>query len=167
MSSSGFTYQDLMQVVELVEKSASFAEFHLKAGELEVHIQSRTHDAALAGERALPREAAPVLAALQASPAPAAAAESARPATPAAAAGVVIVKSPMVGTFYRAPEPGAAPFVDVGARVTPDTAVCIVEVMKLMNTLTAGASGVVVDIAVENGQPVEFGQVLVAIDTTR
>jgi len=73
------------------------------------------------------------------------------------------VKAPMVGTFYRSPSPGAKPFVEVGDRVEPDSVVCIIEVMKLMNTIHAGASGVVREIRVENSQPVEFGQVLLVI----
>jgi acetyl-CoA carboxylase biotin carboxyl carrier protein len=69
----------------------------------------------------------------------------------------------MVGTFYRAPEPGAHPFVEVGQRVEADTVVCIIEVMKLMNSIPAGCAGVVTHILVEDAQPVEYGQVLVVI----
>jgi len=69
----------------------------------------------------------------------------------------------MVGTFYRASSPGAKPFVEVGDRVEPDTVVCIIEVMKLMNTIHAGASGIVREIRVGNSQPIEFGQVLLVI----
>ena len=69
----------------------------------------------------------------------------------------------MVGTFYRAPAPGEAPFVEVGSRVTPGQPVCILEAMKLMNELEAEISGDVVEILVENGTPVEFGQVLMRI----
>ncbi|HEY3532297.1 MAG TPA: acetyl-CoA carboxylase biotin carboxyl carrier protein, partial [Casimicrobiaceae bacterium] len=77
--------------------------------------------------------------------------------------GMAVVKAPMVGTFYRAPSPGAKAFVEVGDRVEPDSVVCIIEVMKLMNTIHAGARGVVREIRVENSQPVEFGQVLLVI----
>ena len=69
----------------------------------------------------------------------------------------------MVGTFYRAPEPGAAPFVVPGVRVEPATIVCIIEVMKLMNSVAAGVSGVVTQVFVENAQMVEHGQPLLAI----
>ena len=69
----------------------------------------------------------------------------------------------MVGTFYRAPAPGEAPFVEVGSRVTPGQPVCILEAMKRMNALEAEISGDVVEILVENGTPVEFGQVLMRI----
>jgi acetyl-CoA carboxylase biotin carboxyl carrier protein len=74
-----------------------------------------------------------------------------------------IVVSPMVGTFYRAPEPGADAFVDVGSHVSEGSTLCIVEAMKLMNEIVAESTGEVVAIFVENGEPVEFGQRLFAI----
>jgi acetyl-CoA carboxylase biotin carboxyl carrier protein len=74
-----------------------------------------------------------------------------------------IVKSPMVGTFYRASAPGAAPFIDVGSSVKPGDTLCIIEAMKLLNEIDAEVSGVVKQILVENGQPVEFGQPLFVI----
>jgi|SRR3569623_53439 len=74
-----------------------------------------------------------------------------------------IVKSPMVGTFYRASAPGAAPFVDVGSSVKDGDTLCIIEAMKLLNEIDADASGVIKQILVENGQPVEFGQPLFII----
>jgi acetyl-CoA carboxylase biotin carboxyl carrier protein len=73
------------------------------------------------------------------------------------------VKSPMVGTFYRSASPGAAPFVEIGDTVAQGDTLCIVEAMKLMNEIEADASGTVKSILVENGQPVEFGQVLFVI----
>ncbi|MEW6274652.1 MAG: acetyl-CoA carboxylase biotin carboxyl carrier protein [Bacillota bacterium] len=80
---------------------------------------------------------------------------------------VVVVKSPMVGTFYRAPSPGAKPFVEVGQRVSKEDTVCIIDVMKIMNSIPAGTDGVVTHIFVEDGAPVEFGQPLMVIDPTR
>ncbi len=79
-------------------------------------------------------------------------------ATAALPAGVKLVTSPMVGTFYRAPSPEADPFVDVGDRVTEDSTVCIIEAMKVMNEIPAGVGGVVKEILVKNGESVEFGQ---------
>jgi len=73
------------------------------------------------------------------------------------------IKSPMVGTFYRAPTPDDAPFTEVGARVQVGDTVCIIEAMKLMNELEAEVSGEVVEILVENAQPIEFGQVLMRV----
>ena len=74
------------------------------------------------------------------------------------------ITSPMVGTFYRAPAPDEAPFVEIGDRVTPGQTVCIIEAMKLMNEIETEISGQIVEIAVENGQPVEYGQILMRID---
>jgi acetyl-CoA carboxylase biotin carboxyl carrier protein len=102
----------------------------------------------------MPAAYAPVPAALPAAPAAAPAAE-AKPAAP----GKEIV-SPMVGTFYLAPSPESPPFVSVGQEVTPDTVVCIIEAMKVMNEIKAEVAGTVTEIAAENGQPVQFGQAL-------
>jgi acetyl-CoA carboxylase biotin carboxyl carrier protein len=77
--------------------------------------------------------------------------------------GTVQITSPMVGTFYRTPSPEAAPFVDVGSRVDEETVVCIVEAMKVMNEIQAEVSGEVIEILVENGEPVEFGQPLLLV----
>ena len=74
-----------------------------------------------------------------------------------------VVKSPMVGTFYRAPSPEAKPFVGVGATVKEGETVCVIEAMKLMNEIECDASGVIKAILVENGQPVEYGQALFII----
>ena len=76
----------------------------------------------------------------------------------------VEVNSPMVGTFYRAPAPDAPPYVEVGSRVAKGDTLCIIEAMKLMNELESEVSGTVVEIAVENAHPVEFGQVLFRIE---
>ncbi|MFH1245604.1 MAG: acetyl-CoA carboxylase biotin carboxyl carrier protein [Candidatus Omnitrophota bacterium] len=73
---------------------------------------------------------------------------------------LVEIKSPMVGTFYRAPSPESMPFVDAGSEVQPDKVVCIIEAMKLMNEIKAEVKGIIKEILVENGRPVEFGQVL-------
>jgi biotin carboxyl carrier protein len=78
----------------------------------------------------------------------------------AAVAGLVDVEAPLVGTFYRAPAPGEAPFVEVGARVEPDTQVCIVEVMKLMTAVVAGVRGTVAETCRADGEPVQYGDVL-------
>lgn len=82
----------------------------------------------------------------------------------AANAGTVTINSPMVGTFYRAPSPESPPFVKVGDQVNNDTVVCILEAMKVMNEIKAELSGKVVEILVENAQPVEFGQALFRIE---
>jgi acetyl-CoA carboxylase biotin carboxyl carrier protein len=86
-------------------------------------------------------------------------------ATPVAAAEPTghVVKSPMVGTFYRSSAPGAAPFVELGSTIKDGDTICIIEAMKLLNEIDADASGVITQILVENGQPVEFGQPLFVI----
>ncbi len=113
-----------------------------------------------------------VPAAPQAAPTPAA---SAPPAPPPASAdeasaevaegNLVEVHSPMVGTFYRAPSPDEEPFVEIGTRVDKGQTLCILEAMKLMNELESEVAGIVREIAVENAEPVEFGQLLFRIET--
>lgn len=100
-------------------------------------------------------------------PAPAAApagipAPAAQPVSAAAEAASNLreIKSPMVGTFYASPAPDAGPFITVGQEITPDTVVCIVEAMKVMNEIKAEISGTVAEICAENGKPVQFGQAL-------
>ena len=83
---------------------------------------------------------------------------------PAADAGMLIIKSPMVGTFYKASGPDSAPFAKVGDRIGPEKTVCIIEAMKVFNEIPAGVSGQIVAILVENGAPVEFGQPLIKVD---
>ena len=96
-------------------------------------------------------------------PAVAAAAPAPAPAAPEAPAGH-LVKSPMVGTFYRSAQPGADPFVSVGSQVKEGDALCIIEAMKLMNEIEADKSGTIKAVLVDNGSPVEFGQPLFAIE---
>ncbi len=109
---------------------------------------------------ALPTQ--PVIAAAPA-PTPAPAAPSAPPAAAPGGDKLVEICSPMVGTFYRSPAPDEPPFVSVGDRVSPGQTVCILEAMKLMNELEAEVSGEIVDILVQNGEPVEFNQPLFKI----
>ena len=91
---------------------------------------------------------------------------SAAPAAPAAAppSNLIEIKSPMVGTYYRAPEPGADPYVKPGSRVAPGETLCIIEAMKIMNEIESEVSGRVREILVEDAQPVEFGQVLFRVE---
>jgi acetyl-CoA carboxylase biotin carboxyl carrier protein len=86
--------------------------------------------------------------------------EAPRPAAPV----LKEIKSPMVGTFYRSPEPGAEPYVKVGTRITNGQTVCIIEAMKIMNEIEAEITGVVREVCVDDTQPVEFGQVLFRVD---
>ncbi len=86
-------------------------------------------------------------------------------AQPQLTEGIVAVRAPMLGTFYRTPAPGERPFVEVGDKVGADDTVCLVEVMKLFQSIKAGVAGTVVKIAVENGSMVEHGQTLVLIES--
>jgi len=110
---------------------------------------------------------APVAVSMPLSPPSAVLSPESRPeggARPAAAANLKEIRSPMVGTFYKAPEPGAEPYIKVGNRVTAGQTVCIIEAMKIMNEIEAEITGVVREINVEDSQPVEFGQVLFRVD---
>ena len=117
-----------------------------------------------------PAQVAPMpmaLPAMHAAPvaaAPAAAAPVAAAAPAAAPSTLKDVKSPMVGTFYKSPEPGAEPYVKVGSRIAAGQTVCIIEAMKIMNEIEAEVSGVVKEILVDDAQPVEFGSVLFRVD---
>ena len=101
------------------------------------------------------------------------AAGAAAPSAPAAAGesvpvdGLVEVRAPLLGTFYRAPRPGAAPFVTLGSEVAPDTVVCIIETMKLMNSVTAGVGGTVAEILLDNAQFAAQGAVLMRVREQR
>ena len=109
----------------------------------------------------------PVAYHVSAGPPPAPAAPAPGPASAPAAgapAHLLEIKSPMVGTFYAKPEPGAEPYVRAGSRVSSGQTLCIIEAMKIMNPLDAEISGVIREVAVEDAQPVEFGQVLFRVD---
>jgi acetyl-CoA carboxylase biotin carboxyl carrier protein len=118
---------------------------------------------AAAAAPAAPHAPAPAPSTPAAPAAPAAPADAAPPAAPAAG-NLVEVKSPMVGTFYRSPAPEAPSYVEVGSRVAKGQTLCILEAMKLMNELPAEVSGTVREVCAENGEPVEYGQVLFRID---
>jgi acetyl-CoA carboxylase biotin carboxyl carrier protein len=97
---------------------------------------------------------------------PAPAAEPVPASEPAAASsnGATTIDAPMLGTFYRASAPGAQPFVDVGSEVSPDTVVCLIEVMKMMNSIKAGVAGTVVEVCAANAEVVELGEPLFRVD---
>jgi acetyl-CoA carboxylase biotin carboxyl carrier protein len=108
---------------------------------------------------AAPAAAAPIAAVPAAAAAPAASLEIAKPAST-----LLEVKSPMVGTFYAKPEPGANPYVSVGTRVSKGQILCIIEAMKIMNEIECDVAGVVVEVAVQDSSAVEYGQVLFRVD---
>jgi acetyl-CoA carboxylase biotin carboxyl carrier protein len=164
MNASGGSSQDIFDVrkirrlVELM-KEHDLTEIDLQEGE--VRIQLRRGPGA--GQPLLLASPAPVAAVAPPMPA----LNSPTAATPAAAtkaADTLVIKSPMVGTFYSAPDPESPPFVKVGDPIGPETIVCIVEAMKVFNQIPAEVSGRIVAVLAENGAPVEFGQPLFKVD---
>jgi len=144
-----FDVRRIRRLVELM-KEHDLNELDLREGERRIQIRRGSEPVVTAG--APPPQA----------PAGAAAPAIAPPAAEDAA--IVVIKSPMVGTFYTAPDPDSTPFVKVGDHVGPETTVCIVEAMKVFNQIPAEVSGKVIAVLVENGQSVEFGQPLFKVD---
>jgi acetyl-CoA carboxylase biotin carboxyl carrier protein len=162
------TYDDLLQIVELIKSAESFSEFHLKIGDIELDLRKSDSGAAAppAANASIPPPAdASAPAKLEPAPAGHVGSTRARAAVEVPP-GAVAIKSPMVGTFYRSPEPGAKPFVEVGQRVGADTTVCIIEVMKLMNSIAAGCEGTVTHVLANDAEAVDVGQLLIIIDPT-
>jgi len=143
----------LKKLIDLVQESG-IAEIEITEGEEKVRIVRGG-----VVEETAPAARPPVSPPAAVAPVSAATSE----APPAAVSGHV-VKSPMVGTFYRSPSPDAKPFVQVGDTVKAGQTICIIEAMKLMNEIEADADGVVKAILVENGQPVEYGEALLVIE---
>jgi acetyl-CoA carboxylase biotin carboxyl carrier protein len=146
---------DLRKVKKLIDlvSDSGIAELEITEGEEKIRVTRYTQAPPPAMYAPPP---APVVAAV---PAPAVAEAPAEPALPEGH----IVKSPMVGTFYRASSPGAKPFVEVGQSVNAGDTLCIIEAMKLLNEIESDRSGVIKAILVENGQPVEYGEPLFII----
>ena len=149
------------KLIELLDESG-IAEIEITEGEESVRISRYAQGAPAAPAPAPVAVAAPAPAAAVA---PAAEAPAAAPAAPAEAEEEgFLVTAPMVGTFYAAASPGAAPYVQVGDRVNEGDTLCIIEAMKMMNQIEADVSGVIKSIRVQNGEPVEYGQTLIVID---
>ena len=157
MAHEHLTYDDLLRIVELIKSTEHFSEFRLKVGDIELELRHRKSGtpapAPVAAARVEPAATKPV--------------ERAPPTSAAAPAtwseGSVVIRSPMIGTFYRASAPGAPPFVAVGQTVKPDDIVGIIEVMKLMNSIPAEVHGTVAQILVTDAAMVEAGQPLIVI----
>jgi acetyl-CoA carboxylase biotin carboxyl carrier protein len=150
-----FDHQQLRDLLDLLSKS-DIQEFRLEAEDFRLEVR-RNLPPVVTAEPPLP----PPVAIPAAPPAPAPAAPP--PAAAASRSDLQAITAPMVGTFYRSPAPGEPPFVDLGTRIRAGQTVCILEAMKLMNELESDVGGEVVEILVENGTPVEFGQVLMRI----
>jgi len=158
--------KDIKVIVDLMKKNA-VSEFEMEEGDFKIKLK-RESGKPRKGETVVVQEAAPmILPAAAAAPAavPAAAAPATpAPATPAPAAEGPEVKSPMIGTFYRKPSPDADSFVEVGSVVEPETVVCIIEAMKVMNEIKAEVKGTIAEVLLEDGKPVEYGQALFRIE---
>jgi len=157
--------QDLKDLTELIEflKQHGVAEFDLDRGDLKLRLKF-AQSGASSGLPDLARfVGAPAVAAPPATSLPPAAAPPVEAVPSDPDAGLHIVKSPIVGTYYGSPSPGAAPFVAPGDKVEKGQVICIVEAMKLMNEIESDATGEVVKCFISNGQPIEFGQPLFSI----
>jgi acetyl-CoA carboxylase biotin carboxyl carrier protein len=153
--------EDLKQLIEFL-KSYQVAEFDLDRGDVKIRLKFNPPEGTPSGLGELAR----LLASAPPAVAQAAAAAQAAPAAAEEAdpdAGLHVVKSPIVGTFYGSPSPGSGPFVSPGDRVEKGQVIAIVEAMKLMNEIESDASGELVKCLVSNGQPIEFGQPLFTI----
>jgi acetyl-CoA carboxylase biotin carboxyl carrier protein len=152
----GIDIKDVRRLTELLRESPEIGSIELRGFFGTGVVITRT-GAGFPGMAAAPAAVAAAAAAPAGTPPPAE--EPARPAVQ-----FKEIRSPMVGTFYAAPEPGASPYVKAGSRVTVGQTVCIIEAMKIMNEIEAEVSGVVREVSVEDAQPVEFGHVLFRID---
>jgi acetyl-CoA carboxylase biotin carboxyl carrier protein len=146
--------KDIKAIIDLMRKNA-VSEFELEKQDFKIRLKRGTNGGSggVAGY-----DEGPAVAYVQ--PAPAIAQAPGPIQAPAPASNELEIKSPMIGTFYRAPSPESAAYVEVGAEVNPETVVCIIEAMKVMNEIKAEAKGVITQVMVENAKPVEFGQPL-------
>jgi acetyl-CoA carboxylase biotin carboxyl carrier protein len=144
--------KDIKAIIDLMKKN-SITEFELEQQDSKIRLKRGLNGGASAVQNEEPAIAGAV---------PALPAVAVAPITPPqpVATGEIDIKSPMIGTFYRAPSPEAGNYVEVGTEVNADTVVCIIEAMKVMNEIKAEVKGVVTQILLENGKPVEFGQPL-------
>ncbi len=153
------TLNEVKELIELVA-AKGFAEFEITQADFNLKIVA--HVASVAAAAPTPQPVAQVAPAAPVITATPAAVQQAAPAAPAPAPEEKLheIKSPIVGTFYRSPNPDSDPFVKVGDNVDRGTVLCIIEAMKLMNEIESEEAGEIVKIYVENGQPVEYGQPL-------
>jgi acetyl-CoA carboxylase biotin carboxyl carrier protein len=145
------THDEVREILDIIDSSAP-AEIQVQTDGFSLHVvigDGVSSPATAPERRAAPERPVPMPAGAQAT----------QPA-----AGLQTIESPMLGTFYRAESPGSDPFVEVGSAVEADTVVCIIEVMKMMNSVTAGVAGTVAEVLPENGRLVEFGEPLFRVE---
>lgn len=145
--------KDIKAIIDLMRKN-SVSEFELEKQDFKIRLKRGTNG----GTVSTTVEEVPNITYVQPQLAVAAASLPGQSVTPTT--NEVEIKSPMIGTFYRAPSPESTPYVEVGMEVNPDTVVCIIEAMKVMNEIKAEAKGIVTQVMVDNAKPVEFGQPL-------
>ncbi len=147
--------KDIKAIIDLMRKN-SVSEFELEKQDFKIRLKRGSNGG---GAISAPDEAAPAgYPQVTAAPAGVPAAQIAAPPS-----NEVEIKSPMIGTFYRSPSPESAPYIEVGAEVNPETVVCIIEAMKVMNEIKAEAKGIITQVLLDNAKPVEFGQPLFKI----
>ncbi len=158
-----FSHDDVQRLIKLLD-SSHFDELHLEAAGIKLTLRRNGAPSTAPAIAPAPAVSTPPAAASPgAPPARAAATAPVAAATPTSDPTLIEIRAPMLGTFYGAPKPGADPFIAIGARVTTDSAVGIIEVMKLMNSISAGVEGVLVEVLVRDGDLVEFDQVLMRV----
>lgn len=151
---------DVLHILKLIDES-KFDYFQLEVGELKITVSKGDPIPIASAAQPAPASVAPSPAPAAAKPAPVASAPAAQAAKPVTVPeGMLPITAPLLGTFYVAPEPGAPPFVKVGQRITEDTTVGLIEVMKVFNSVRSTVKGTIVELVVQNGQFVEFGQTL-------
>lgn len=153
---------EIKSIVKLMSEN-DLTEFKIESEDMHLCLRRGSVNAATVVSAA-PIMAAPAVSQPIPVPAPAPAAAETQEAAPAAVDRDKIIESPIVGTFYRSATPGADPFVKIGDKIKVDQTLCIIEAMKVMNEIKAEKSGVIKDILVENGEPVEFGQPLFMLE---
>jgi acetyl-CoA carboxylase biotin carboxyl carrier protein len=161
--------KELKEILQILEEK-EIAEFELEEEGMKLRIRKAT--AVSSNHAAGPAPAAPFVSLVPHPAAPAAVTSPAGPASGAApvapeASDLVLVRSPMVGTFFRAPDPNSPPFVNTGDRVKVGQVLCIIEAMKLMNEIEAEVAGEIAKVHHENGQPVQYGEALFSIRPDR
>jgi acetyl-CoA carboxylase biotin carboxyl carrier protein len=150
--------KDIKAIIDLMKKN-SVSEFELEKQDFKIRLKRGMNGG---GVPIVPAEEGPV--GMAYAPAPLTLPAVAAAATPVASAAIEPeIKSPMIGTFYRSPSPESGAYVEVGSEVNPDTVVCIIEAMKVMNEIKAEVRGVITQVLVESAKPVEFGQPLFKI----
>ena len=153
--------KDIKAIIDLMKKN-SISEFELERQDFKIRLKRGSNAGAIPVQfDEMPTSTSPFAGASLSTGAPATAVQA-----PSGGVSELEIKSPMIGTFYRSPSPESAPYVDIGSEVNPESVVCIIEAMKVMNEIKAEVRGVVTQALVENAKPVEFGQPLFKIRPT-